>query len=346
MPIHSVAPEFRIIMKRIKKHITVDRMLLLVVLAIVALHMWGPRSGGIQQPTLGLDYDYLADPEVAEIDIERFTENQRDQAEEYKPLKEQLEKMTATAQGRYAVYFEDLETGAWFGINESDSFRAASLYKVLKLSSVLKRIERRELRFDDRVALNPEDLRKISSTLGADENNIQKSFSIRELSHYLIVKSDNTAAAMLERVIQPIDLAEANMGMGLRLSETTHCTPRHFGNILRSLYTSSYLRRPFSNYALSLMARTEFKDQLPAGLPDGTPIANKVGWFFEEGAFHDCGIVYAGRPYILCVMSRETHKNEADRVISGVSSKVYQYLESGQVTRRRSVLLKRRLKKS
>jgi beta-lactamase class A len=104
--------------------------------------------------------------------------------------------------------------------------------------------------------------------------------------------------------------------------------------MLRSLYLSSYLRRPMSEIALNTMLYTKYNSQIPAGVPSNVPVAHKIGFYFQEGYFHDCGIVYVPKkPYILCVMSKNTNQIEANKIISAVSKIVYDYVNTGNVTK-------------
>ena len=101
---------------------------------------------------------------------------------------------------------------------------------------------------------------------------------------------------------------------------------KEYTNFFRSLYISSYLRRPLSEFALSLLITTEFSSQIPAGLPQGVRVAHKLGINSDEKIFHDCGIVYLPQKhYLLCVMSKNSTQEESDRVISNVSKAVYAY---------------------
>jgi len=113
--------------------------------------------------------------------------------------------------------------------------------------------------------------------------------------------------------------------MGLPQSENfTYITPKDYANMLRGLYFSNYLRRPFSELALTIMLETDFNSQIPAGVPNTVKVAHKVGFYVNEGYYHDCGIVYASNtPYILCIMSKGGSPDEADRVMSQVSKIIY-----------------------
>jgi beta-lactamase class A len=147
----------------------------------------------------------------------------------------------------------------------------------------------------------------------------------------MIKHSDNTALLALSRhVVSDSTFAEAKLGMGLPpMINDTAVSPKQYANMLRGLYFSNYLRKPFSEVALSLMMETDFNSQIPAGLPKDVKVAHKVGIYNLGGYYHDCGIVYApNHPYILCVMSKNTDLAEADKVISQSSKIVYDYIST------------------
>ncbi len=54
---------------------------------------------------------------------------------------------------------------------------------------------------------------------------------------------------------------------------------------------------------VEILADQEFTEQIPAGLPPGTRVANKTGWITEIQ--HDAAIIYPdGRaPYVLVILT-------------------------------------------
>jgi beta-lactamase class A len=153
---------------------------------------------------------------------------------------------------------------------------------------------------------------------------------VRELLKYMIRESDNTALWALDSLLTVQEYADARAAVGLPLPENvddTTVSPKEYSNILRALYLSTYLRRTFSQLALSMLAETEYDKQLQGGVPPGVKVAHKVGYYQSGGSFHDCGIVYVpDKPYILCVMSRDSTLAEANAAISGISSIAYEYV--------------------
>jgi len=68
-------------------------------------------------------YQYIS-PRIAWIDVDDFLQKQKSMTVSYTDLKQQLllqiEEMNVS--GNYGIYFEDLTTGAWVGINGQRRF--------------------------------------------------------------------------------------------------------------------------------------------------------------------------------------------------------------------------------
>lgn len=277
----------------------------------------------------------LISPNIAWMDTEDFLKTQKYYSLEYQNLKEDLIKIVNNKNiiGEYGIYFEELNTGTWIGINEKEEFVPASLLKLPVMIATLKKIQDGELTLEQKVSLRKEDIDLRSGYLGLKGEGY--TLTVKELLIYLIKESDNTATYTLSnRILTTEEFDKARLAVGLNIN-TSHygaTSPKQYSNILRSLYYSTYLRRTFSELGLSLMSETDYNTQIPAGVPNTIPISHKIGFFFTsdgKAGYHDCGIIYyPNNNYILCVMSKNTTKQEADRVIKDISSTVYNYIDT------------------
>ena len=80
----------------------------------------------------------------------------------------------------------------------------------------------------------------------------------------------------------------------------------------------------------ALLLATTYQDEIPAGLPPGTPVAHKTGAI--SGTLHDAAIVYpAGRaPYILVVLTRGIpDQPTAQRLIADLARLVHPWVVAG-----------------
>jgi beta-lactamase class A len=72
---------------------------------------------------------------------------------------------------------------------------------------------------------------------------------------------------------------------------------------------------------LSLLLQEEFRDGVPAGVPEGTPVAHKTGSF--DNASHDVALVWGpAGPYVIAVMSDRPYDFKP---IADVSRAVWEY---------------------
>lgn len=237
-----------------------------------------------------------------------------------------------SVKGQYSLYFEDLNSGVWFGIDETNLYNQWSLLKVKVAATVLKKVERREITLASKVKLSPADLD--TATLYPELNHAGDELTVRELLDRLIRYSDNTASFALSRLFKADEFQDTLLAVGTLPAPADKprnflpsVSPKEYANALRDLYFAKYLSKPSSELILALMADTVYDSQIRMGLPPDIKVAHKVGFNADCGEFHDCGIVYLpDAPYILCVMSKKSTRDEADRVIREISRLVYEFV--------------------
>lgn len=323
-------------------------VLLSLTIAFVAGAFFGTKffqkqlfdSDAVFQMRLGQDKDKLINPLVAcEIpDKEIFTKllPLHRQLEDF--VKENVQKNLAQ---NISVYFRDLISGQWTGVNEDEKYIPASLVKVPLMMAYYKYAE-----------INPEMLNKMITYSGTEDrdsnqevakppNSLEpgKAYPVSELLFRMIAYSGNNSHAMLdkeidsglqERVYADLKVEFPNLyGEGIE----DVFTARSFSTFFRTLYSATYLNREMSQKALELLSKANFRGGLIAGVPEGTIVAHKFG---ERTAhlnstgevvlreLHDCGIVYGSRPYMLCIMTKGKNFEDMKKVISGISRITYE----------------------
>lgn len=233
-----------------------------------------------------------------------------------------------------SIYYRDLNNGPTMGFNENERFTPASLLKVPLMIAYLKKAEnepgilKKEVRYSNDVQVAPEDI--ITAAPVALEKG--KSYAIDELIRYMIVYSDNAAAALLLKNIDMDFLMQVYKDLSITVPGMTgetenFMTVKDYASFFRILYNASYLDPEMSEKALELLSTTEFKDGLIAGIPSGTAVAHKFGERNNNGLLqlHDCGIIYKDdNPYLLCVMTRGNNFDRLKNIIKEVSKKVWE----------------------
>lgn len=277
------------------------------------------------------EYNLLS-PDVARSNINHFLAH-KDTAVSYAELKPLVvETLTNNVKGHFSFYLEDLTSGTRLGINENDLYRAWSLLKVSVMVTILKKVEQQKLSLDRKVPLKPEANESESVFPSADRAAV--SLSVRELIDRLIKLSDNKASFALAKLFTAEEFQEGLLAMGLPQTPPDQpktnlplVSAKHYANLLRSLYYSGYLKKPFCQLALAILSDTVYDSQIRKDVPYSINLAHMVGFNAGCGDFHDCGIIYLpGKPYLLCVMSTGSTREESDRVISMVSRQVYEFM--------------------
>jgi len=237
------------------------------------------------------------------------------------------------------VYFRLPGNAHWFGINENGKFDPGSLIKVPIMLAYLKETEADPSMLDKKIYYNPKNNDPLPNALAAQLP--AGTYSASKLMEAMIVDSDNVAKDILtnqlsDKAIEDV-FDETNSNFLQDPSGTI--SPKQYIIILSRIYSSTYLDRYYSNYAMDLLTRTTFKDGLAAGVPVSVKVAHKYGerGVYEDNALsavelHDCGLVYADTPYYICVMTKGTDESALAGVIKDISSTIYNDRETFKPT--------------
>lgn len=296
-------------------------ILLNVALGLVSLWPW--------QQTPREDYPLLA-PRI-------FAESPNDVVINFTDLRNELQSvMEQEKRLRAGIYFEYLPSGVSIGVNEKESFITASLLKVPFLMGIYKLIEQGALREDQVLTVREQHLDRGFGTLWKKGAGTQ--LTVGEAIRLAVVESDNTATLVLDDEA-PTDLIR-QVYNALDIPVTIDVgqpvvSPKNYSSVLRCLYLSCFLDYASSQKLLSLLTETIFDEGLPAGVPDGVPVAHKVGFYEVANAPNrvqsDCGIVYVPkRPYILCVFGEVPKGQEylITELTREVSKRTYRFVSS------------------
>lgn len=244
-----------------------------------------------------------------------------------------------------SVYFTDLKNGEWANVNPTDTYYPSSLGKIPIMMAYYEEAEN-----------NPSILNQaiLYPTGGTDLNDTQdikpaqaivpgQTYTIEQLIEYMLEDSDNNAAQLLYDNIDQDALLNVYGNLGIptennpTLTDLDFITTQQISLLFRVLYNSTYLSRDYSEQALELMSHSSFTQGLIAGVPSSTVVAHKLGLVgiapngvTTEHELHDCGIVYANNPYLICVMTRGASPLATmEGVIANISQAAYQNVQQG-----------------
>jgi beta-lactamase class A len=232
-----------------------------------------------------------------------------------------------------ALYYRDLNNGPAFGVKETEGFIPASLLKVPVMMAYYHEAQNNPGVLDTQYTfLKSAAVNKIGTQHISPSHTLQigNKYSVGELIDQAIIYSDNDAVSILIDHISEPTLRDLYQLLGVSQVAITfsdgRLTVREYASFFRVLFNASYISREYSEKALELLSRIDFKDGLVAGVPNGVVVSHKFGeGGYENGSqIHDCGIIYAlNRPYLLCVMTRGSDIATLTKSIADVSRFVY-----------------------
>lgn len=271
-----------------------------------------------------------------------YSENDRSAEPEFQALASQIGSYVSSAEKNgsaksISVYFRDLNTGRWTGVDEDELYAPSSMLKVMAMIAALKLAEQDPAILSEKLYYHRSG-QDNTYYFKADDNVTDGYYTLSDLIGIMIKHSDNDAFNAI--VGDPkINASFTEMYLlfglperGLEGSDKDFMSPKSFSTIFRTLYNSSLFEWNLSEQVLDLLSQTTFKQGLVDGVPASTTIAHKFGE--NVGELHDCGIVYhPGNPYLLCVMTRGTDMSKLESVISGISEIAWDFAEAGDIVK-------------
>ncbi len=265
-------------------------------------------------------------------------------------LRKRLESKVKESGAEAGLAFKDLESGKSLLIKAEVMMHAASLMKVPVMIEVFRQAEQGKFQLDDKVLVKNEfksivdgSLYSLTVTDDSDDDiyrYIEKELSIRDLVHRMITVSSNLATNVLieligaENVMRTLDALGIHNMKVLRGVEDIKAYEKGLNNqtdalsmiqVMLSIVEGSACSERACEKMIEILSRQKFRDKIPAGIPDGIRVANKTGSIARID--HDAAIVFpeGHKPYVLVVLTRGIeNREEAERLIAGLSSIVYQ----------------------
>jgi beta-lactamase class A len=241
-----------------------------------------------------------------------------------------------------SVFFRDLNTRQWFGVNENVNFYPASLAKLPIAMMFYKTAEVNKKILDVSLSITQEDLDLNAGQHFQPQEFLEagKSYSVQELIRRMLVYSDNAPANQLLHASDSFrDSVLTDLGIYFppqtgEANGEWNISAKTYANLFRILFNASYIRPEYSNTILDSLSNSTFKDGLVAGVPEGTKIAHKFGEITHTddqtkqttSILNDCGIIYKkNSPYILCIMTQGNDFTNLENIVKSISESVYNF---------------------
>ncbi len=236
---------------------------------------------------------------------------------------EEIQSLTKDLRGKYGVYVYQLETKNQYGVYQKEKFPAASLMKLPVMLLFYQEVEKGNLEPETRYALKESD-----KVLGAgilQGKTAGSIYTYRQLIEYMGQYSDNTAFKVMRRILGDDKIQETidDLDMTETSLEDFETTPEDIGLFFQKLYQGKIINSNDRSEFLDFLTKTAYEDWLPAGVPKKIKVVHKIGQ--DIGTFSDGGIVFADKPYVIVIMSKDARGIEADEVLPKISSLVWDF---------------------
>jgi len=254
----------------------------------------------------------------------------------YKPVSQNAlkDQLLTQIDSNTSIYFQDINNGSSFGINENKLYSPASLIKVPLLIALLKESETDPSILDKEI-LNTESYDPKVQNIQPQVTLIpNKKYTIKQLIEQMIIYSDDISYNLLnqqtsaDKIIKIYNDLNIDISQALSSPKGDIISAKDYTTFFRILYNSSYLNPTMSKYALKILGQTDFKDGIVASIPPDINVSHKFGerQYLDTGSkqLHDCGIVYyPNKPYLLCIMTRGDNFESLKSKIKNISKTVY-----------------------
>ena len=267
-------------------------------------------------------------------------------------LRAAIEQRIAAVPGaRVGVVLHDLADRFDLRIAADSSFHAASTMKVPVMIELFRRIDAGALSLDQKVLLVNQfgsivDGSPYSLDAGEDSDSavyarVGQRVSVGELIEHMIIRSsnlatntlialvgaehaDSTAHALGATRMRVLRGVEDQKAYDLGRNNTT--TAGDLAALMLAIERGQAASKASCARMRDILLREVYTGEIPAGLPPGTPVAQKTGWI--TATLHDAAIVYPpGRtPYVLVVLtSNIPDEKVAGSLIADISRLVWAY---------------------
>ncbi len=241
-------------------------------------------------------------------------------------LKQKVSAMIGTFPGTYGVTFVNLATGERFGINDTQQYIAASTSKFPMNVLLWKRIAAGEIDPEMKLSYLQEDFESGTGIIQRDPFGTE--YSVRTTSKYSVIPSDNCGINMIIRLLDIEDIRQylRDLGGVVEYDKRHRSCPADMANVAVDLYKFYYENPAVAGELIDFLENTDWNERINGQLPPEVKVAHKIG--NQTRTANDVGIVFAGQPYVLSVMTADVDFDAACRNIAKLSKMIYDYLEA------------------
>ena len=220
-----------------------------------------------------------------------------------------------------SVSYFDFTYGFSYDYNQDNVYYAASTTKSLVALYIYTQAAEGKINLDDTITYLSK--YKVSYSAGVSKHKIGSKIKIRDLVKYSVIYSDNSAHQMLVSYIGRGKLKEFGKNLG---AKNTLNGGDNFGNISSAdgiIYMNAVNNFIENNGELGEELKKFFVSSQQNEISvNNLDVAHKYGLY--KNYYHNMGIVYDEKPYVVSIMTLHGNKKNKEKVISDLSNKVYE----------------------
>lgn len=244
---------------------------------------------------------------------------------------EKLLRRLCTAQGKVALYYEPLNGGGGMEFQADLPLIAASVIKIPIMVEAFRRFCEGSLDPKQQHLLRDAERMPSCGCLNRLHEGI--ALTLMDLVELMIILSDNTATNILidllgvdaiNRGLRTLGIENSTLRRKLFDREAQQrglensVTARDMGKLLKMMYNGTLISAAASEKMLEILKAQRLNGKLPFYLKSrGVAVAHKTGE--DDGITHDVGIVYADKPFLLCMLSNETEVPAFERLMQDMA---------------------------
>ena len=263
-------------------------------------------------------------------------------------LDERLRAQIAASGAEVAVAVRTLDGRTEVFIDPDKPFHAASTMKVPVMIELFRQAEAGALSLDDPLPIRNEfrsivDGSPYKLSEGDDSDKavyaaLGRTLTLRQLNEAMITVSSNFATNLLIEKLGAGRIQETTEGLGaggmhvLRGVEDQKAFDKGLNNsttarallvLLEKLAKGEAVSRDADAAMIEVLARQQFNEAIPAGVPPGTRVAHKTGNITR--IHHDAGVVYGPRPYTVVLLVRGIRdRKQSAALMAALSKTIYE----------------------
>ncbi|MDD4494442.1 MAG: class A beta-lactamase-related serine hydrolase [Eubacteriales bacterium] len=225
--------------------------------------------------------------------------------------------------GKYGISYKSIDGTIEFGINDADVYTAASTIKVPMNLYIIKQFQAGVLDPEQKYTYTKQDYEGGTGILQTRKYGSE--FTIRELCKHSIEVSDNVATNILLRNVGRTNL-KAYMrevgGVVVQDGKNISC-PKDMTLYLQIIYDLYKSGDPYAAELMDYLQNTIYNDRIPKLLPPEIKVAHKIG--SQVRAYHDVGIVFTEKPFIISVMTDDVAMQTSIDAIAEISKRAHDF---------------------